>query len=365
MSFAALRVEKVSVDAYRVPTDQPEADGTIEWDSTTMVLVHVSGGGREGLGYTYAGKSAAVVIGEKLAPIVEGRDPFDISGAWLAMVRAVRNLGLRGVCACAISAVDWAMWDLKAKLLDLPLAKLLGTATERVTIYGSGGFTSYDDGKLADQLSGWVERDGCRAVKMKIGSHPERDVERVRRARSAIGDAELYVDANGAFDRKQALGFSERFADFGVTWFEEPVSSDDLDGLRLMRDRAPAGMDIAAGEYGYESFYFRRMLEAEAVDVLQADGTRCCGLSGFLKAAALAEACPLPLSAHTAPALHAHAGCAVPNFKNIEWFHDHVRIEHMLFDGAPQPRGGKIGPDLSRPGLGLDLKRKDAGKFAL
>jgi L-alanine-DL-glutamate epimerase-like enolase superfamily enzyme len=280
------------------------------------------------------------------------------------MVRTVRNAGWRGVCACAISAVDTALWDAKARLLDIPLATLLGQQRDAVPIYGSGGFTSYSQERLCDQLAGWVERQGCRWVKMKVGTTPPDDLARVRAARNAIGNAGLYVDANGAYQRKQALEFAERFADLDVCWFEEPVSSDDLEGLRLLRDRAPATMEIAAGEYGYEPFYFKRMLQAGAVDVLQADATRCGGYTGFLKAAALADAWGLPLSAHTAPALHLPVCCAAPRLRNIEWFYDHARIERAVFDGAPEPRAGALQPDLSRPGNGLVFKEKDAARLA-
>ena len=264
----------------------------------------------------------------------------------------------------AISAVDCALWDLKARLLDLPLVTLLGKTREAAPVYGSGGFTSYSDKRLAEQLSGWVEQ-GIPRVKMKIGRDEKRDLERVRLAREAIGaEPELYVDANGAYSRKQALAQAKLFAGFGVRWFEEPVSSDDLDGLRLLRDRAPAGMDIAAGEYGYDIFYFQRMLAAGAVDVQQADMTRCGGVTGFMQVAALCQAHNVPLSAHTAPALHTHVACAVTPFKNIEYFHDHVRIERMFFDAAPQLVNGELRPDLSRPGMGLDLKSSDAERFA-
>jgi L-alanine-DL-glutamate epimerase-like enolase superfamily enzyme len=355
----------VSARAFRIPTDAPEADGTASWDATTLVLVELEAGGKTGIGFSYAAGAATEIIRETLSPLIEGEDALAIPRLWRKMVDAVRNIGWRGVAACAISAVDWALWDLKAKLLDLPLASLLGMERTVVAIYGSGGFTSYGDERLADQLGNWVETDGCRAVKMKIGSCLEDDLRRVRVARAAIEGAALYVDANGALTRKKALWFAERFAEYDVSWFEEPVSSDDLEGLRLMRDRAPAGMDIAAGEYGYEPFYYRRMLEAGAVDVLQADGTRCCGLTGFLRAAALAEAHSIPLSAHTAPALHLHAGCAAPHFRNIEWFHDHVRIEHMLFDGAPVPKEGVISPDIARSGLGLVFRDRDAERFAV
>jgi L-alanine-DL-glutamate epimerase-like enolase superfamily enzyme len=264
----------------------------------------------------------------------------------------------------AISAVDCALWDLKARLLGVPLVTLLGQVRTAAPVYGSGGFISYSDRQLAKQLSGWVHQ-GIPRVKMKIGRDARRDIERVRVARNAIGQkAALYVDANGAYSRKQALAQAERFADFGVRWFEEPVSSDDLEGLRLMRDRAPAMMDIAAGEYGYDIFYFRNMLAAGAVDVQQADITRCGGVTGFLEIAALCQAHNIPLSGHTAPALHTHVACAVTPFMNLEYFHDHVRIERMFFDGLPQLVNGALRPDLSRPGLGLEFKYRDAEKFA-
>src|SRR6185312_4392398 len=199
--------------------------------------------------------------------------------------------------------------------------------------------------QLRNQLGGWV-REGISRVKMKIGRDPGQDVDRVRAAREAIGaDAELFVDANGAYTRKQAVSMAEAFAELNVTWFEEPVSSDDLEGLHLIRDRGPAGMAIAAGEYGYDLPYFRRMLEAEAVDVLQADGSRCAGISGFLKAAVLAEVRDMALSAHCAPSLHVQACQATPVLSPIEYFHDHVRIEQLLFDGALTPVKGSLYPD--------------------
>ena len=247
----------------------------------------------------------------------------------------------------------------------MPLADLLGKERDEVVIYGSGGFTSYSPDKLAEQLGGWAEA-GFTRVKMKIGTHPKDDVARVRRAREAIGaEVELFVDANGAYTRKQALAFADAFAEQRVSWFEEPVSSDDLEGLRLLRDRAPAGVDIAAGEYGFDPPYFARMLAAGAVDVVQADATRCRGVTGFLRVAALCDAFGLPLSAHCAPALHLPLCCAAPRLVHLEWFHDHCRIEHILFDGAPSPSNGTIRPDASRPGLGLAFKRVDAARFAI
>jgi L-alanine-DL-glutamate epimerase-like enolase superfamily enzyme len=357
-------IEAVRVAAYEIPTEQPEADGTLDWDSVTVVVVEVDGGGRTGLGYTYAGASTATLIAGTLAEVARGRDALAVPECWWAMVGAIRNLGWPGVAATAISAVDVALWDLKATLLDVCLADLLGRAHPVVPIYGSGGLTSYADEQLCSQLASWVEQ-GITRVKMKIGRDPAADVRRVRAARAAIGpDAELYVDANGAYSRKQALAQAQRFVEQRVSWLEEPVSSNDLVGLRLLRDRCPPGMAIAAGEYGYEPGYFRRMLEAGAVDVLQVDATRACGITGLQAAAALCVAHELPFSAHCAPAIHAHAGCSVGPLMHCEYFHTHVRVEAMLFDGVLAPVDGALRPDASRPGLGLALKHADAERLA-
>jgi L-alanine-DL-glutamate epimerase-like enolase superfamily enzyme len=360
-----IQVEHIHVQAYTIPTDTHESDGTFEWDATTMIVVDVKGGGETGIGYTYSDQSAASLIARVLSERVTGTDAMDVEACYVSMVHAVRNLGQQGLAATAIAAIDVALWDLKAHILQLPLVSLLGAARDAIPVYGSGGFTSYSIHRLQDQLGGWAAA-GIGAVKMKIGRDPAADRERVHAAREAIGpDVELFVDANGAYDRKLALNQAERFAADDVRWFEEPVSSDDLEGLRLLRDRAPARMEIAAGEYGYDIQYFRRMLQAGAVDVLQADATRCCGVSGFLRAAALCDSWGLPLSAHTAPSVHAHLCCAASRARHLEYFHDHARIERMLFDGALQPVDGTLRPDRARPGLGIQFKRADAARFAV
>jgi L-alanine-DL-glutamate epimerase-like enolase superfamily enzyme len=356
-------VERISAAAFTIPTDGPEADGTLSWDATTIVIAEAAAGGEIGLGYTYGDPACAAVVERILAPTVAGTDAMDVRGAWAAMNRAVRNLGRPGVGMMAIAAVDTALWDLKARLLGLPLVRLLGRVRDAVPAYGSGGFTSYSDDRLCEQLAGWVEA-GMSRVKMKVGSQPSRDAERVAAARRAVGgEAELFVDANGAYSRKQALALAERFAESRVGWFEEPVSSDDLDGLRLLAGRVPAGMAIAAGEYGHDLTYFRRMLAAGAVDVLQADATRCGGVTGFADVAALCAAHSLPLSAHTAPSLHAHVCSALEPVVHVEYFHDHARVERLLFDGAATPVDGRLRPDAAAPGHGLELRRTDAERF--
>ncbi|MFD4562773.1 enolase C-terminal domain-like protein [Streptomyces sp. NPDC058469] len=360
-------VDEVETAVYTVPTDAPEGDGTLAWDSTTMIVVQVRGGGATGLGYTYGAAATAHVVERQLADVVTGRCVWDVPAANEAMNRAVRNAGRPGLIAGAVSAVDIALWDLKARLLDLPLTRLLGASRTDVPVYGSGGFTTYDEHRLDRQLSLWTEELNIPRVKIKIGESwgraEQRDRERVAQARRSIGEArDLYVDANGGYTRKQATRMARHLDEHGVTWFEEPVSSDDLAGLAQIR--AAVAPEVTAGEYGYTLPYFGHMLGAGAVDCLQADATRCGGITVWLRAAALAEAAGLELSGHCAPHVHAHAAAAIPNLRHLEWFYDHVRIEDLFFDGTLDPQGGSIRPGADgAPGHGLTLRAEQAEKY--
>ncbi|HET8572653.1 MAG TPA: enolase C-terminal domain-like protein [Edaphocola sp.] len=358
-------IENVMPSAYRVPTASPESDGTLEWDSTTLILVEIDAGGKTGIGYTYGDAGIACFIRDKLERLVMKQDALDIPFLWKKMMDAIRNEGACGMAVMAVSAVDNALWDLKAKILNLSLAKLLGNAREAVPVYGSGAFTSYSINRLCMQMEDWM-KEGFTSVKMKIGRHRDEDLFRVKAARERLGEhAELFVDANGAYDVKTALKLAAQFVDCGVTWFEEPVPSSDLEGLAFVRSHCPAVMNIVAGEYGYTLSYFREMLRHGAVNVLQADATRCGGITGFMKAGVLAEAMQIPFSFHCAPAAHVHAAAALNAFYIGEYFYDHARIEQMLFDGMPDPVSGKLAVTLNRPGAGLEFKHRDAAPYKL
>ncbi|HEV2450434.1 MAG TPA: enolase C-terminal domain-like protein [Streptosporangiaceae bacterium] len=360
------QISDLSAEVYVIPTDAPEADGTLAWDRTTLVLARAGAGGAEGIGWSYAAAAAAPVVTQVLAGAVLGRSASDIPGAAEAMARAVRNIGRPGVAATAISAVDAALWDLKARLLGLSVTGLLGQTRPGVPVYGSGGFTSYDEQQTRDQLTGWVREDRISRVKIKVGESwgcdERRDLARVALAREVIGpETELYVDANGAYGTGQAVRVGRDMAGHGVTWFEEPVSSQDLAGLALVRREVT--MDVAAGEYSWSLADSARLIDAGAVDCLQLDVTRCGGITGFLHGAALAAANHLQVSGHCAPSLHAHVGSAVANLRHIEYFHDHRRIEDLLFDGLPRLEGGELIPDPAAPGLGIQLRDADAKRF--
>lgn len=359
-------IDSIRVGVYEIPTDQHEADGTLAWDKTTVVIVEVDAGDMTGLGYTYAAGACKPLIDHMLAGAVLDRSVLDVSGAWESMVRTVRNVGRPGLVSCAISAVDTALWDLKAKILDLPVCRLLGMIHPHVPIYGSGGFTTYDDAATREQVERWVGEWAIPRVKIKIGEswghNVKRDLSRVALTRELAGsETEVYVDANGGYNRKQAMRVADAMQEYDVTWFEEPVSSDDLRGLREIREQT--SIDVAAGEYGYSLVYFDRMIRAGAVDCLQVDVTRCGGITEWLRAAAVAAAAGLQVSGHCAPNLHAHVASSIPNLRHLEYFHDHVRIESMLFEGALDPTSGALRPDQGRPGLGLELKTLDAEHY--
>lgn len=360
-------VAAVLSHTFTVPTDQPEADGTLEWGSTTLVTAEVSAGGANGIGWTYASRASQTVIEDLLSGVVVGSDLLGTTGTHEHMVRACRNVGRPGAVSCAISAVDIALWDCKARYLGVPLADLFGRCADDVAIYGSGGFTTYDDETMRAQLEQWVDAWEIPRVKIKIGeawgARPERDLARTAFARAVIGDnVALFVDANGGYSRKQAVRMGRALADRAdISWFEEPVSSDDLTGLRVVRDALD--VDVAAGEYGFDEPYFARMIEAGAVDCLQVDVTRCGGYTSWLRASAVAGAQGLDVSAHCAPNLHAHVGVSVPHLRHIEYFHDHHRIETLLFDGTLSPQGGQLRPHVDVPGHGMVLKESAAEPY--
>jgi L-alanine-DL-glutamate epimerase-like enolase superfamily enzyme len=260
-------VIRLAASAYTIPTDAPEADGTLEWTSTTLVLVEAGSEEWTGIGWTYGPAVITETVASLLAPALPDVGVLDPPAAHERMCRAVRNAGRSGMCSMAISAVDCALWDLKARRLGLPLHRLLGAVRDEVPVYGSGGFTTYD------------------ATRMRV----------------------------------------------------------------------------AAGEYGYDLPYFARLIEV--VDCPQADVTRVGGITEFLRVAGLARAHGRDLSAHCAPHQHVAVMAAIPNARHIEWFHDHVRIESMLFDGALDPSGGTVRPREDAPGLGLEFRRQDAERY--
>lgn len=354
-------IEHLTVTTCTIPTDAPEADGTLEWHSTDIVVVEAAAAGRVGIGWTYApGAATAALISDLLEPVVRSRPAFDVPGSAAAMAHAVRNASRSGLLGYAIAAVDCALWDLKARLLDVSLASLLGRVRDEVAVYGSGGFISYSDQQLRDQLTGWTRQLSLPRVKIKIGhgggDDDAADQHWIHLARDIIGpDVALFVDANGAYSAKQAIRAMHEAADADVSWFEEPVPSQQVEGLRQVR--AAVDADVAGGEYLTDLLSCRHLCAADALDCLQVDVSRCGGITAWMRLAAVAAAHGLEVSGHCAPHLTAPVAAATENFRHLEWFHDHTRIEDLLFDGTLDPTGGDIRPDIDAPGNGLSLRR--------
>jgi L-alanine-DL-glutamate epimerase-like enolase superfamily enzyme len=356
MSGNRVLIGGLSTAVYTFPTPEPEADGTLQWEATTAVCVTLQAAGQTGLGWTYSSPAAAAVIDDKLADVVRDQDAHDIAGGWSAMHRACRNLGTKGLVMHAISAVDMAWWDLKARLLNVSISTLLGRCHREVPIYGSGGFTTLSDTQLADQVA-WWQSVGCTAMKIKIGeswgTEVKRDLRRVQQLAELAGPGvQLMVDANGGYQPGQARRIGPALDELGVVWFEEPASSDDPAGLAEVR--AAVRSDVAAGEYAADLYDIRALLPV--VDCLQLDATRCGGYTGWLRGAALAQSQNLQVSAHCAPSLHAHVAAAVPNLRHIEWFADHARLEPLLVDGLPEARGGALHPNPESRGHGMSIR---------
>jgi L-alanine-DL-glutamate epimerase-like enolase superfamily enzyme len=356
-------ITEFKVSTYQIPTETPESDGTLDWNATGLILVELKAGGKTGLGYSYANLAFAKIVEELLKKVVAQGNAMDLPQLWGKLVRHVRNDGEMGGTAMAISAIDNALWDLKAKILGVSLAALFGQCRESIDAYGSGGFTDYSFEQLRTQIQNW-QKTGISKFKMKIGTHVEDDAKRVHFVRECIGgEAELFVDANGAYDFQTTLLMAENFARDRVTWFEEPIPPGDVKGMKELKKRLPPGMNLAVGEYIYDFSDLAFRLGNEAEDFIQLDATRCKGMSGFIRGAAACEIAYLPVSSHCAPSIHIALACSIPNFKHLEYFYDHSRIENLLFEGVIQPKNGKLAPDLSRPGIGLEFKRADAEKY--
>jgi L-alanine-DL-glutamate epimerase-like enolase superfamily enzyme len=354
-------IRELRVSTYRVPTPAPQADGTASWDATEVLVVQPVAGDYIGLGWSYCSAPAAArVVADLLGPVVIGADALEVSRVWQRMVHTVRNAGRPGLVSMAIAAVDIALWDLAAKLHGLPLDRLLGRVRDRVPVYGSGGFVTLDDAALTAELRHWTDELGVTAVKIKVaerwGAAPERDLARTRRARQVVGDAvQLMVDANGGYTIGQARRLGAAYDDLGVSWFEEPVSSEDLTGLAQLRRQLSC--DVAAGEYCDSVAYAHAMCRARAVDCLQVDVTRCAGITEWLRVAAIAAGFGLQVSGHCAPALHTAPALAAPNLRHVELFADHERLEPLLFDGVPTVSSGHLIP-ADRPGNGMRLSTR-------
>ncbi|HRW10517.1 MAG TPA: mandelate racemase/muconate lactonizing enzyme family protein [Caldilineaceae bacterium] len=324
----------------------------------TQCFAHViTDQGIEGLGIGGGAHAARAVIERTLKPILVGQDPLHIEKLWNDMFWAIRGVGRKGLAFSALSAVDIALWDLKAKYFEVPLYQLLGPYTETVPIYGSGGWTHFTVDELVAEQMGYVAR-GMKAVKMKVGKdfgRSEReDITRLAAVRAAVGDdIELFIDANNGYYAKQAIRMAKAFEPYRIGWFEEPVLADDIEGLATVA-RA-TDVPIATGEHEYTKYGFKDLLARGGADIVQPDVGRVGGITEWMKVAHLADAFNLPVAPHAYQLFHLHLCCAIPNLRIVEYLGVTEEADRIMFTEFPEPKDGLWSPDPTKHGLGLAL----------
>jgi L-alanine-DL-glutamate epimerase-like enolase superfamily enzyme len=354
------KIAKFDVHLVSLPVASGLTDATRTVESVGYTVVRVTTDqGLEGFGITYhevGGEATRYLVLKSIAPKLMGRDPFDTEVIWQEMFGYLRGVGRKGLTFGALSAIDIALWDLKGKACGLPLYKLFGGGPTRVPVYASGGWTSYDDDQLVDEMLDMVGQ-GYRSIKFKVGvdggKHPSRDVIRVRKVREAVGpDIDLLLDANNAWDASTAVRFANRVREYNPLLLEEPVFADDIPGLA--RFKRGTDIPLATGEHEYTKWGVRDLLLAEAADIVQVDGARAGGFTEMLKCAALTQAWNVQFAPHAMENLHIHLVSARANAPFLERLRLFEKITAAVFIDPPVPKDGYM--ELTHaPGLGLTL----------
>lgn len=354
------RIKNVKASLLASPVQTGFQDATRKVETVGMCVVQVTTEqGLTGIGVTYhevGGEAIKELIEKYFAPKLIDRDPFQTEAIWEELFHYARGVGRKGLSFCALSAVDIALWDLKGKILDLPLYCLLGGNEKQVPIYASGGWTSHDDDALVEEALMMVRR-GYRMIKLKVGveggKNIQRDIARCRKVREAIGpDIGFMVDANNAFHAAEAVRLANSIREYDIMLFEEPVFADDIPGLK--RFKQGTDIPLGTGEHEYTRYGARDLIMGEAVDYLQMDATRCGGITEMNKVTALSQAWNLAFAPHAMEHIHMHLVSAAPNGVFLERLFLFEDITAMVYQDAPVPEKGILTiPD--KPGLGLEL----------
>lgn len=322
-----MEITEIESFAVSIPMEDPATGGRLVHEERDHAIAYVrTDAGAEGVGYTlgYNGSTMiADVVNEILAPLIVGADPRDTEKLWRRMFDETNQVGRKGLVLRAISIVDIALWDIKAKAAEQPLYKFLGAYTDEVPAYASGGY--YREGKgtegLREELQRYVD-NGHEMVKMKVGMRSEQEEEdRVRAARETIGEERtLLLDAVTNWTNKQeAVRMCERFEPYDPYFVEEPVKPDSIDLMREVNEAI--SIPVATGEVEYTRYGFRTLLREGAVDIIQADATVVGGITEWLKVAHAAAALDIPVTPHYNWDLHVQLVAAIENGQWVEYFY--------------------------------------------
>ncbi|MCL2035126.1 MAG: mandelate racemase/muconate lactonizing enzyme family protein [Oscillospiraceae bacterium] len=354
------KISDVQVHLAVHPVADGVADATRRVETIGFLVVRLTTDqGLEGIGVTYhevGGEAVSDLITRNMAPGLIGRSPFETEKIWCEMCAYLRGVGRKGLMFCALSAIDNALWDLKGKILGLPLYRLLGGAERMVPVYASGGWTSYDDGKLLEEVSSMLSK-GYTHIKIKVGvdggKNPQRDLQRVRKVREMIGDQiVLMLDANNCWDAATAVKFADAVKECDILFLEEPVFADDIPGLR--RYRRSSCIPLATGEHEYTKYGARDLVLAEAADIIQMDAARVGGYTEMLKIAAITQAWNLRFAPHAMEHLHMHLVSAYSHMPFLERLMLYEEVTGKLYKNAPVPVNGYL-EIPEKPGFGLEL----------
>jgi len=343
------------------------ADSTRKVDKVGYVILCINtdlGVTRTGITYSEVGGNATKLLIEKeFINLLIGKDPFQTEFIWDEINQHMRGIGRKGFTYLALSVIDIALWDLKAKSVGLPLYKLLG-GHKKVPIYGSGGWTSYSDKELVDAMMSMVN-SGYKTVKMKIGVNaglsPDEDIKRVKLVREKVGnDIGLLVDANNAYTSSVAIYVARNISDCNIYLFEEPVIADDIEGLA--RVRVAIDIPVATGEHEYTKYGARDLLINKAADILQFDATKCGGFTEWTKMAILVQAWNLMIAPHAMEYVHMHLLSSIKNGLILEKLIMFEPLDDLVFINPPKPVNGFL-KIPEEPGLGLKLNMKNIKKY--
>ena len=363
-------ITEVHARTVRLPLDRPVRTSDLVITHREFVLVDVvAEGGRIGHGFGFTrGGLVAETIRTNLAPLLVGQDARLSELAWDRMYRATRYLGRRGLMMRAISAVDIALWDLKASSLGVPLWAMLGGAADEVDAFVAGGYygESVDLDAVEREFAAYAEA-GYAGAKINVGGLPmEQDLERVAAARRGLGaQCELAVDFNGALrDARSAVAWAERLTAYGVTQIEEPFLMDDAPSWRGFRLRSPIA--VAMGEDESGRWAFADLVRHDAMDVVRHDATLVGGVSEWTKIAGLALANGLRLFPHWFPEIHVHLAIAYPGCLGVEVIarESGVMNAHRLVRQSVVPVSGRVSAP-QRPGLGIEWDPETIERYAV
>ena len=362
-----MKVTDVRMETYRWDRATPIRNGRYVYATAGISVVKVeTDEGVTGLGLS-GGVQGAEEIGTSilnhLKQVVIGQDPFDTERIWDDMWQP-KLVGRRGITTRVISGIDIAMWDIKGKVANRPVYKLLGGFTNRVPVYIAGGY--YEEGKGLKELAAETEESvstGARAIKMKIGGATiNEDVERVRVVRQAAGpDVKLMVDANCAYRYYEAIEIARKMEKYDIFWFEEPVNPDDYQGHKLISQATI--IPIATGENEYTRYGFRDLIENRCAAIIQPDALIMGGITEFMKVAALAQAHDLPIAPHGNQDVHIHLVSAIPNGLILEYYRGSTDpMWGKTFRGGLEVEDEHVRPP-DRPGMGIELNDEALAQY--